>query len=144
MGDGCVLHEHTRLVPIERVPLRPVSRGGPTGGPTVEICAQGAATIFELLMRIEGFAAAGAQATAREVLAALPPRWREIFPGPERLVAYRIWLWYGDAYLRGALNEWARTWQPDGRSRLARVPDAADIDVVATWPARIRRRLADL
>lgn len=144
MGDGCLLHQHRRLVPIERVPLRPVSRGGPTGGPVIEVCANSAAMVYELLERIEGYASAGAQDTAREVLQALPPTWWRIFPAGERAVAYRIWLRYGDAFLRGVLADWVVSWHPDGRARLPGTPSVDDLSAVAGWPARLRRRLAEL
>lgn len=144
MGDGCIAHEHDRLVPLVLVPVRLPARGGPPDGPGVWLCANAAATVYDLLERIEGFASAGAQATAREVVAALPARWLPVYPGRERLVAYRIWLTYGDAVLRGSLDRELRSWHPDGRSKISGLPDVADLDTVASWPRRLRRRLARL
>lgn len=144
LGDSCILHEHEGRVPIEPVPLHPVSRGGPTGGPTVPICANSARVTWDLVERIENFSAGRHYPTARQVINNLPVRYRNLFPGPERVVAYRIWLGYGDAYLRGVLDEWVEGWHPDGRARWPDYPRAEDLSRVAAWPAHLRRRLSKL
>lgn len=142
IGTDCLLHDHRRPVPLEPVPLWPITRGGPTGGPTVLVCANSAGLIWDLLDRIETHAAGRSHDTARLVLAHAPDRWRQAFPGTERLLAYRIWLWYGDAFLRGAIASLVEQWKPDGSARDPHFPTANQLAEARRWPARIRRRLA--
>lgn len=142
IGTDCLLHEHRSPVPLEAVPLWPAARGGPLGGPTVYVCANSAALIWDLLTRIEGHAEGRAQDTAAAVLRYAPERWRQAFPGTERLVAYRMWLKYGDAFLRGAIDGLVESWHPDGSPRARDFPSIDQLTAAARWPARIRRRLA--
>ena len=144
MGSGCLLHRHKALVPLEPWRLRPVARGGKPDAPPVWVCAQAWATIFDLLERIENLALAYPGATAREVIRDLPERVWSIYPVPERGVAYASWLTYGDAFLAGAYREQFRHWRPDGRPKLAEIPNYDDLAAVASWPRRLRRRLAKM
>lgn len=144
MGSGCALHRHDYLVPLEPWRLRPAARGGRPDAPPLWVCAQAWATIFDLLERIENLALAYPGHTAREVIRDIPERVWSIYPVAERGVAYRSWLSYGDAFLAGAYREEFRCWRPDGRSKLPDTPNYDDLRKVASWPKRIRRRLADM
>lgn len=144
MGSGCALHEHRVLVPLEPWLARPVSRGGRADGPGVWLCAQARATAFDLLERIESQALAHPGSTAREVIRDLPERVWSIYPVPERGIAYQAWITYGNAFLAGVYREEFRCWRTDGRPKLPDMPNYEDLARVASWPRRLRRRLAKL
>jgi hypothetical protein len=138
---ACVLHDHEGPV---QVPLWPAARGGPLRGAEVPLCPDSAAAVWDLLRRIEAHAEGRAHDTARAVLAHAPARWRQAFPGPERVIAYRMWLRYGDAFLRGALDNLVAAWWADGSPRDPDLPSIDQLVAAARWPTRLRRRLAQL
>ena len=143
MGDGCLLHRHNRLVPLVRVPPHPPARGGTVDGSWL-LCAMSAAAVWDLLERVEEHATAGGQPTARRVIGALPRHLWDQYPGDERVVAYTMWIRYGDTLLAGGLADEYRAWHPDGRPKLPDMPHHDDLTRVAAWPRRVRRRLAEL
>lgn len=144
MGTGCALHRHRDLVPLEPYRLHPATRGGRDDAPALWLCANSHAMIHDLLERIEALTLAHPGFTAREVIRDLPRRIWEIYPAAERGVAYRSWLTYGDAFVVGAYREEFRCWRTDGRPKLPDLPNHADLRRMASWPRRLRKRLAEM
>lgn len=144
LGRVCLAHaDHPVPVPIEHHHVRPVCRGG-QGTRTIQLCANAHGAVHDLLNEIEELAYRSPFAVVDEIVRNLPRSVWAGYEGPVRVIAYKGWRAYGNAFLTGVYTAEFRLWDSAGQAKRAGVPAYSETLHAARWSRRWRRHLERL
>lgn len=145
IGVDCFVHgQHSAPVPIEAHRIRPPSRGGDPYGAAVPLCANAHGLVHALLDEIEAVARSAPHATLQQAVKLVDDHVWAGYPGRVRLIAYRSWQSYGEAFLGRRFHRQHDLWDTAGRPREDSVPAYNQLARLRNMPRRLRWEISRL